>query len=157
MNTIVTKCSSLPGDEVATLRVPWPQLVAGRLLVPGDCAGPEHNLLSLQTQCHDCAYQPIYLPVGVSFSSPNTISEDFPRFHGCQHEDQHDCNKQYKKFHACRTYEAFEIELGFHDYLLCHVSQVHCIQVSIAIAILLSHLSHLYFIISRFSIDTIVN
>ena len=51
MNTIVTKCSSIPGDEVATLRVPWPQLVAGRLLVPGDSAGPEHNLLSLQTLC----------------------------------------------------------------------------------------------------------
>ena len=52
MNTIVTKCSPIPGDEVATLRVPWPQLVAGRLLVPGDSAGPEHNnLLSLQTLC----------------------------------------------------------------------------------------------------------
>ena len=51
MNTIVTKCSSIPGNQVATLRVPWPQLVAGRLLVPGDCAGPEHNLLSLQTVC----------------------------------------------------------------------------------------------------------
>ena len=51
MNTIITKCSPIPGNQVATLRVPRPQLVAGRLLVPGDCAGPEHNLLSLQTLC----------------------------------------------------------------------------------------------------------
>ena len=51
MDRIVSNCSCIPGDEVATLRVPRPQLVAGRLLVPGDCAGPEHNLLSLQTVC----------------------------------------------------------------------------------------------------------